>query len=295
MADKKITDLTSYTNPDRVNDVLPIVNISGNQTEKITINNALGITGAPVGTSDTQTISNKSLGNTNTLIILDSTFTLQDNVDITKQAAFQLSGITTGNTRTYTLPDVTDTLVSLTATQTLTNKTLTSPTITNPSITNATITADTVAGFTTTNSGSIYGIPVAAAKIGIANITTTASSALVDTSETTTSTSFSDLATTTDTVTATVGADGLLQISISAFISNSGSNSSSVGFALSGANTMAAADNLSLFWIGTNPLGIGASFLLNGLTAGSTTVKMKYKVSAGTGTFSHRRVAAIPV
>lgn len=57
---------------------------------------------------------------------LDSLFTLQDNSDTTKQFQLQLSGITTGNTRTWTVPDSSDTFVGLAATQELTNKTLTS-------------------------------------------------------------------------------------------------------------------------------------------------------------------------
>lgn len=79
----------------------------------------------------TQTLTNKTLDNTNTVTLKDSLLTLQDDGDTTKQAKFQLSGITTGTTRTYTFPDVTDTLVTLDATQTLTNKTLTTPTISN--------------------------------------------------------------------------------------------------------------------------------------------------------------------
>lgn len=57
----------------------------------------------------------------------DATFTLQDDGDATKQARFQLSGITTATTRTYTLPNATTTLVGDNFSQTLSNKTLTAP------------------------------------------------------------------------------------------------------------------------------------------------------------------------
>lgn len=77
----------------------------------------------------TATLQNKTLDNTNTITVKDANFTLQDDGDVTKQAKFQLSGITTATTRTYTLPDVTDTVVTLGATQTLTSKTLTTPTV----------------------------------------------------------------------------------------------------------------------------------------------------------------------
>lgn len=46
-----------------------------------------------------------SITNTGTVTVLDSNFTLQDNVDPTKQAQFQLSGISSAATRTYTLPN----------------------------------------------------------------------------------------------------------------------------------------------------------------------------------------------
>jgi len=59
----------------------------------------------------------------------DAGVLLQNSLDATKQARFSLSGLTTGLTRVYSLPDVTgDTLALLAATQTLTNKTLDSAT-----------------------------------------------------------------------------------------------------------------------------------------------------------------------
>ena len=62
----------------------------------------------------------------------DTAFTLQDDGDATKQAKFELSGISASTTRTYTLPNADTTVVGTNATQTLTNKTLTSPTLTTP-------------------------------------------------------------------------------------------------------------------------------------------------------------------
>lgn len=67
---------------------------------------------------------------------------VQDSVDATKRIMFNASGGTTNTRtmlsstqtvdRTISLPDATDTLVGVAATQTLTNKTLTSPTLTAP-------------------------------------------------------------------------------------------------------------------------------------------------------------------
>ncbi len=51
-------------------------------------------------------------------------FRVIDNTDNTKQVAFDASGIATSTTRTLTVPNVSDTLVLLGATQTLTNKTI---------------------------------------------------------------------------------------------------------------------------------------------------------------------------
>lgn len=160
MANSKISALTNYTTPDGVNDVIPIVDNANTQTKKITRNNYLGITGNPVGHTDTQTLSNKTLGNTNTISLKGTLFTLQDDSDTSKQARFVMSGITTATTRSYTLPNATGTLVDLASSQTLTNKTLTSPVITGGSYDNGSITVDSISGHTLATIVSVAGLSI---------------------------------------------------------------------------------------------------------------------------------------
>jgi hypothetical protein len=141
MADTKISALTSYSNPDAANDVIPIVDTANSSTKKITRNAYLGLTSTPVGLTDTQVLTNKTL----TAPTLTSPI---------------LSGTVTG---TYTLagtPTFPSSVVTLTGSQTLTNKILTSPTISAPTITNASISADAITGFSSSNSGTIYGVAV---------------------------------------------------------------------------------------------------------------------------------------
>lgn len=135
----KITDLTAIGAIDRATDLLEIVDFSANASNNVSINNLIGISGGNVlSTTDTQTVQNKVLDNTNLVTLLDGAFTLQNNVDPTKRVVFSAAGITTDTTRTLTLPDTSTTLVGLTTTQTLTNKTLTNPILTLPTITNFT-------------------------------------------------------------------------------------------------------------------------------------------------------------
>lgn len=135
MANNTINQLPLALTIDPIADLLPIFTSSTTATQAISRNTYLGITGSPIGTTDVQSLSNKTLVNTNTITVKDSLMTLQNTADLTKQARFSLASITTGNIRTYTLPDISDTIVTLGATQTLTAKTLTSPTITSPTIT----------------------------------------------------------------------------------------------------------------------------------------------------------------
>lgn len=161
MADKTIPDLTALTSIDRAADLFEVSDTSdlGN-SKRTTVNSMLNITSQPMGLTDTQSPTNKTLDNTNTITLKDTLFTLQDDGDITKQAKFQLSGITTGTTRTYTLPNASSTLVDLTSSQTLSGKTLTSPTISAPTITNPTLTVDTISEFTAANGVTIDGLNI---------------------------------------------------------------------------------------------------------------------------------------
>lgn len=127
---------------------------------RINRNTLLGVTAQPADISSSQTFSNKILDNSNTVTLKDTLFTLQDNSDTTKQAVFELSGLTTATTRTYTLPDASTTIVGTGATQTLTNKTLTSPTINGGTISNSSVAVDSIAGYSSANIVTIAGLNI---------------------------------------------------------------------------------------------------------------------------------------
>lgn len=136
-----------------------------------------------------------------------------------------------------------------------------------------------------------------ALKAAINGTVTGATAALVSTAEATTSATYVDLTTTTDTVTVTIGPSGMALVLLHMSVVSSGSTAL-MSYAVSGANTSAAADAKSVSYqcavanVGGN---FGSTFLETGLTAGSTTFKLKYRTLLGaTGTFSNRRIAVIP-
>lgn len=169
MANKIISDYALAGSIDPVQDLLLLEQFSTNSYKSINRNTLLGVSGQPADLTTTQTFLNKIINNTNTVSLLDSNFTLQDNLDPTKQAQFQLSGITTSTTRTYTLPNASSTLADISTAQTFTNKTLTSPVINSGSISNTAISVDSISEFTAANGVTIDGLNVKDGKLNTVN------------------------------------------------------------------------------------------------------------------------------
>ena len=186
MADKTIPEYDAAGSIDASADQFLMWQSGTNTYKKINRNTILGGSGTPVDTTSTQTLQNKTLDNTNIITVADDNFTLQDDGDPTKQAQFQLSGITAGQTRTLTIPDGSTTLVGTGTTQTLTNKTLTAPVINNGSITGTTITTDAIVGQSAATSGTVYGASISSGVIASAALANAVNAAAIQNSAVTT-------------------------------------------------------------------------------------------------------------
>lgn len=173
MATKTIADYTAAVSIDPSNDYFLLE--QGGAYLKINRSVTLGITGSPVGTSDAQTLSNKIVGNTNTITVKDGSFTLQNSSDTTKQVQFSLAGLTSGATRTITLPNATATLATLAGVETLTNKSITGAAISGGTIDNSTITVDSISGHTTPTLVTVGGVQLNNGVISTANSVTATS------------------------------------------------------------------------------------------------------------------------
>ncbi len=175
MATKQIHQYTAAVTIDGAADFLLLDPGSTGTYNKINRNVLLGITSTPIGASDSQTLQNKTLDNTNIITVKDGSFTVQNTSDTTKRAVLSAAGITTGNTRTLTLPNRTDTLVTLAGTESLTNKTITSPTISGGTIDNAAITVDSISGHTVAANVTVGGVALNNGVVSTANSVTAVS------------------------------------------------------------------------------------------------------------------------
>lgn len=124
-----------------------------------------------------------------------------------------------------------------------------------------------------------------------------ASTSTVSTSQTTSSTSYTDLSTSGPAVTLTTGTMVLLVV-YSRLSNDTAGQVTVVSVAVSGASTVAADDARAIAATSAatdQAYRIGSPFLLTGLTAGSNTFTLKYRVDGGTGKFRDRHLAVIPI
>lgn len=114
-------------------------------------------------------------------------------------------------------------------------------------------------------------------------------------SSTTTATSYGNLADgVTTAVTVSTGTMALVMLYTNFSGTSGGANRIWMSYEISGATTAIPSDTRSLHHTFVGGLRFGASFLHTGLTAGSNTFTLRYRVTAGTGTYTNRRIAVIP-
>jgi hypothetical protein len=116
-------------------------------------------------------------------------------------------------------------------------------------------------------------------------------------SDTTTSTSYSDLDGGTLGPSVSVATSNCAIVVVSGSLHNSSTFSTRMGYEVSGASSVAAADNRALGVYGAANVGIVASQFVyhEDLTAGNNVFTAKYRVAGGTGTFQSRRLTVIPL
>lgn len=141
------------------------------------------------------------------------------------------------------------------------------------------------------------GTGIANAAIGPSKLATGAATSVVATTETTTSATYTGL-TTPNAVTVTVGANGLLLVTWQGVFTNTVGNGHFISVALSSANTAASSDAYAITG-NSNVGGFPTSSytkLFTGLTPGSTTVTLQFRVNGGsTFSGSNRSLVAIPL
>lgn len=127
---------------------------------------------------------------------------------------------------------------------------------------------------------------------GAAWVCVTGVGCLTAPSETTASTTYTDLATAGPSVTLSTGTTALVHLS-GLITAGATSAVSLMSVAVSGATTIAAVDTRAVFTSsssGSFQIAAGRTVVIGGLTAGTNTFTIKYRVTASTGTFEAREL-----
>lgn len=255
---------TTLSSVDRAADLFEVSDTSDSgNSKKTTVNSMLNVSSQPLALTDTQSPTNKTFDNTNIFTIRDDRLTLQDNSDTTKQAVFQLSGITTGTTRTYTLPDASSTLVNLSTAQTLTNKTLTSPTINTATISNPTLTVDTISEHTSANGVVVDGVTLKDSNVNATNLVAAGTLSVTSTS----------------TLTGAVSTVGQLSVQTATAPPAAGATTSGI--------KVSSTANFGLFWGSGAPTFSAAQGSIYMRTDGSSTSTRLYVNTTGSTTWTN--------
>jgi hypothetical protein len=121
--------------------------------------------------------------------------------------------------------------------------------------------------------------------------------AVVAASQSTGSTTYTDLTTPGPAVTVTTGTKAIVMLYTRASVL--GVNTTAMGFAVSGASTIAASDGQALAFTSSNGDTLSfhgsAVLMITALAPGSNIFTAKYRVTGGTGTWIDRRLAVIPL
>lgn len=119
-------------------------------------------------------------------------------------------------------------------------------------------------------------------------------SAVILTSQSTTSTSFTDLATVGPVSTKHIGPSGRALVIVSAQQTNP-TGYAIMSFAAAGPTPVVASDDAALTTSTGAEVSADRATLVTGLAEGDYTFTAKYRVPGGTGTFQRRRITVIPL